>query len=105
MDVSLLNLSVVGHDIPLVGHLGNKKTRDRIIQHFFWPAIFNDISDYCRSCPDCQIGSAKGRVPRAPLISIPPMDEPFQRIALDFVGPLPMTSSVHHETFHKVHCT
>ena len=49
--------------------------------------------EYCRSCPDCQIGSPKGRVPRAPLISIPPMDEPFQRIALDFVGPLPMTDS------------
>jgi hypothetical protein len=32
-------------------------------------------------------------LPRAPLISIPPMDEPFQRIALDFVGPLPMTDS------------
>ena len=83
----------LGHDIPLAGHLGNKKTRDRIMQHFFWPGIFNDISEYCRSCPDCQIGSAKGRVPRAPLISIPPMDEPFQCIALDFVGPLPMTDS------------
>ena len=83
----------LGHDIPLAGHLGNKKTRDRIMQHFFWPGIFNDISEYCRSCPDCQIGSAKGRVPRAPLISIPPMDEPFQRIALDCVGPLPMTDS------------
>jgi hypothetical protein len=83
----------LGHDIPLAGHLGNKKTRDRIMQHCFWPGIFNDISEYCRSCPDCQIGSAKGRVPRSPLISIPPMDEPFQRIALDFVGPLPMTDS------------
>jgi hypothetical protein len=34
----------LGHDIPLAGHLGNKKTRDRIMQHFFWPGIFNDIS-------------------------------------------------------------
>ncbi|CAC5422529.1 unnamed protein product [Mytilus coruscus] len=33
------------------------------------------------------------RVPRAPLISIPPIDEPFQRIALDLIGPLPMTDS------------
>jgi hypothetical protein len=36
----------LGHDIPLAGHLGNKKTRDRIMQHFFWPGIFNDISEY-----------------------------------------------------------
>ena len=83
----------LGHDIPLASHLGNKKTRDRIMQHFFWPGIFNDISEYCRSCPDCQMGTAKGRVIRAPLISIPPIDEPFQRIALDFVGPLPLTES------------
>lgn len=83
----------LGHDIPLAGHLGNKKTRDRIMQHFFWPGIFNEVAEYCRSCPDCQMGTAKGRVPRAPLISIPPIDEPFQRIALDFVGPLPMTDS------------
>jgi hypothetical protein len=25
----------LGHGIPLAGHLGNKKTRDRIMQHFF----------------------------------------------------------------------
>jgi hypothetical protein len=34
----------LGRDIPLTGHLGNKKTRDRIMQHFFWPGIFNDIN-------------------------------------------------------------
>ncbi|CAC5388230.1 unnamed protein product [Mytilus coruscus] len=83
----------LGHDKPLAGHLGNKKTRDRIMQHFLWPGIFNDIVEYYTSCPDCQIGTSKGRVPRAPLISIPPTDEPFQRIALDFIGPLPMTDS------------
>ncbi|CAC5399247.1 unnamed protein product [Mytilus coruscus] len=63
------------------------------MQHFFWSGIFNDIAEYCRSCPDCQIGTSKGRVPKAPLLSIPPMDEPFQRIALDFIGPLPMIDS------------
>lgn len=83
----------LGHDIPLAGHLGNNKTRDRIIQQFFWPGIFNDIAEYCRSCPDCQIGTSKGKVPITPLISIPPIDEPFERIALDFIGPLPMTDS------------
>ncbi|CAC5417984.1 unnamed protein product [Mytilus coruscus] len=48
----------LGHDIPLAGHLGNKKTKVRIMQHFFWPGIFNDIAEYCRSCPDCQIGTS-----------------------------------------------
>ena len=83
----------LGHDILLAGHLGNKKTRDRIMQHFFWPGIFNDIAECGRSCPECQMGTAKGRVPRAPLVSIPPIDEPFQHIALDFVGPLPLSEN------------
>jgi hypothetical protein len=83
----------LGHDILLAGHLGNKQTRDRIMQHFFWPGIFNGIAEYCRSCPECQLGTAKGRVLRAPLVSTPPIDKPFQRIALDFVGPLPLSEN------------
>jgi hypothetical protein len=39
------------------------------------------------------MGTAKGRVHRAPLVSIPPRDDPFQRIALDFVGPLPLSEN------------
>lgn len=83
----------MAHDIPMSGHMGVKKTRNRILQHFFWPGIFSDTSKYCRSCPECQKGTAKGRVKKVPLVSIPTIDEPFQRIALDFVGPLPLTES------------
>lgn len=83
----------LGHDILVAGHLGNRKTRDRIMQHFFWPGIFNDIAEYFSSCPECQMATAKGRVPRAPVASIPPIDEPFQRITLDFVGPMPLSES------------
>ena len=34
---------------------------------------------------------AKGRVRRANLIPVPPITEPFQRIAIDIVGPLNRT--------------
>lgn len=49
----------LAHDIPLSGHIGVKKTRNRILQHFFWPGMFSDTSKYCRSCPECQKGTAK----------------------------------------------
>ena len=49
----------MAHDIPLSGHMGVKKTRSRILQHFFWPGIFSDVARYCRSCPECQKGTAK----------------------------------------------
>lgn len=81
----------MAHNIPLAGHLGNKKTRERILQNFFWPGIFIDVARYCRSCPECQRSTSKTKVPKVPLVSIPPMDEPFRRVAIDIVGPLPMT--------------
>ena len=81
----------LGHDIPMAGHLGMKKTRDRIMRHFFWPGIFDDTKKYCRSCPKCQKGTSKTKVSKVPLVQIPRIDEPFQRIAMDMVGPLPRT--------------
>ena len=83
----------LGHDLLLAGHLGTKKTRDMIMRHFVWPGMFTDISEYCRSCPECQKGMQTGRITRAPLISIPPIEKPFQRIVFDFVGPLPLTNN------------
>ena len=58
---------------PFGGHLGNKKTRDRILNHFYWRGIFPDVSKFCRTCGKCQTCIPKGRVPKAPLIPIQPM--------------------------------
>lgn len=84
----ILSLS---HDIPLAGHMGIKKTRERILRNFFWPGIFEDTKKYCQSCPKCQKGTSKSRVSKVPLVKIPSVDYPFQRVAIDMVGPLPKT--------------
>ncbi|MEW8544650.1 MAG: reverse transcriptase domain-containing protein, partial [Candidatus Thiodiazotropha sp.] len=84
-------LMQVAHDIPFGGHMGNRKTRNRLLQNFFWPGIFKDVAEYCRSCPQCQRSVAKGKARKANLISIPPICEPFARVAIDIVGPLNRT--------------
>ncbi|CAI9725178.1 Hypothetical predicted protein [Octopus vulgaris] len=38
------------YDIPLAGHLGVRKTKYRILQHFYWPSLSSDIASYCRTC-------------------------------------------------------
>jgi len=78
----------LAHDIPASGHLGNKKTHERVLQYFFWPGIFTDVANYCRSCGECQKTGSKGRVVN---LHIPPMVEPFCRVAADVVGPLSLT--------------
>ncbi|XP_068111085.1 uncharacterized protein [Hyperolius riggenbachi] len=80
------------HDIPLAGHLGIHKTFDRIQRHFYWPGVRSDVTNYCRSCAVCQ-KVKKGRTCRAPLCPLPVIGEPFQRVAVDIIGPLPIPSS------------
>ena len=80
------------HDIPLSGHLGKKKTTTRLLQRFYWPTIHRDVAEYCRTCSVCQKTSRrKGH--RAPMIPLPIIEEPFSRIAMDIVGPVPKSRS------------
>ena len=88
-------LMQIAHDVPLGGHMGNRKTRNRLLQNFFWPGMFKDIAEYCRSCPQCQRSVAKGKAKKAKLISIPPICEPFERVGIDIVGPLNRTKRGH----------
>ena len=78
----------MAHSIPLAGHLGKKKTTDRVLQRFYWPTMYRDIAEWCRTCDSCQKISNRG-VNRVPLIPLPIISQPFKRIAMDIVGPLP----------------
>ena len=85
----------IAHDSPMAGHLGVRKTHDRICNHFWWPTLRNDVSEYCRSCHTCQIVCRPiyQKIPVASLNPIPAFDEPFSWVIVDCVGPLPKTKS------------
>ncbi|XP_075775938.1 uncharacterized protein LOC142826874 [Pelodiscus sinensis] len=84
----------MAHDNPWAGHLGIEKTQQRVIQRFYWPGVYQDVKNFCRSCPQCQ-RTAEARVPRAALVPMPLVSEPFERIGLDLVGPLERTRRGH----------
>ena len=86
----------VAHDSIFGGHLGVKKTKDRIQTNFYWPRIHNDVSGFCRSCDVCQKTVDKGTVARAPLGEMPLIDKPFKRVAADLVGPITPASERGH---------
>ena len=80
------------HKVPIAGHLGKHKTAKRILRRFYWPNLYKDVEDFCRSCQVCQKFS-KHKVVKAPLIPLPVVTEPFRRVAMDTMGPLPRTKS------------
>lgn len=87
---------MLAHDHSFSGHLGVTKTYHRILSHFFWPGLRSDVVKYCRSCHICQtVGKPNQLISPAPLCPIPVIGEPFERVVLDCVGPLPRTKSGH----------
>jgi len=72
----------LAHDIPLSGHLGQDKTRNRLLSHYFWPRIYFDVKQYCTTCSQCQLTSMKFKSDRAKLIPIPVIGQPFRKIGI-----------------------
>ena len=72
----------------MAGHLGRDKTTKRITKNFYWPSVFRDVAEYCQRCPECQ-KTGKGSQHKVLLVPLPVIKEPFERIAMDIVGPLP----------------
>jgi len=86
----------MAHDAVMSGHQGQKKTNDRICREFWLPGFGIDVTRFCRSCDICQRTIAKGRVPCVPLRKMPIIDTPFERVAVDLVGPIfPATKRGH----------
>ena len=82
----------LAHDVPLGGHLGKEKTGRRLLRRFYWPTLLKDVAEFCRGCPTCQ-RSTQGKIKRAPLVPLPIKTEPFTRVAMDIIGPLPRSRS------------
>ena len=78
----------LAHESILAGHQGTSRTYDRVSSQFFWPGMYRDIKDFCKSCDICQRTTAKGNVTKAPLGKVPLIDQPFKRVAMDIVGPI-----------------
>ena len=76
------DLLVIAHSIPLSGHLGTDKTRNRLLAHYFWPNIYRDVQRFCATCPECQKTGRKLKHEKAALKPIPAVGVPFKRLEL-----------------------
>ena len=84
------------HDSIMDGHLSIRKTIEKIFNNFYWPTIHTDVSRFGRSCNICQRTMRKGSVSRTPLQNMPLVDQPFEVVAVDLIGPIHPTSEERH---------
>jgi len=76
------------------GHFAGRITAEKILQvGYYWPTLFKDAHDYCRSCDVCQAYAQRFTV-SGPLHPIPLLG-PFEKWGINLMGPLPMTRRGH----------
>ena len=79
------------HDAPTAGHLGVAKTIARVARHYYWPGMFREITRYVRQCRTCLAHKPEQRRP-AGLLHPTAVNQPWQHVTIDLVGPLPRSS-------------
>ena len=79
------------HDAPTGGHLGVSKVLDKAHQRFYWVGQRHDIEEWCRSCTVCGAQKSPMKHRRAPMEVDTQTSKPMQRVAMDILGPLPLT--------------
>jgi hypothetical protein len=76
------------HDGPCGGHFADKRTTHKILRMgYYWPSLFKDAKKYVKACDSYQrVGQPNHRyeMPLNPQVVL----EPFERWALDFIGPI-----------------
>ncbi|KAI2652404.1 Retrovirus-related Pol polyprotein [Labeo rohita] len=82
------------HSHPLAGHLGAHNTTQRIRDRFHWLGLEAEVNRFCEACPTCQRTSPQ-KPPPSPLIPLPIIEVPFERIGMDLVGQLPKSARGH----------
>ncbi|UYV78997.1 hypothetical protein LAZ67_17000580, partial [Cordylochernes scorpioides] len=75
------------------GHLGVARTMYQIKSKYFWLSMLKDVSEFVKTCHLCQSTKGSNQLPSGLLQPIPPANFPFERIGIDFVGPLPSTKN------------
>src|SRR2546423_5634881 len=76
------------HNHKMGGHFGIDATYNKIAERYYWKGMYEDTKEYVKFCDNCQRRGQKGEKSYLNPIEV---GEPFERIGIDFIGPLEKT--------------
>ena len=77
---------VLAHD--QFGHRGKNKVAQDLARLFYWPSLWRDVAEHCRTCKICQEFN-KSKPRHNPMVEREVITIPSERVCIDIVGPLP----------------
>jgi hypothetical protein len=75
------------HDVPAAGHLGMKKSYQRLVCRFYWPTMHKDLDNYIRYCPECSRHKPPSRRHKEPLGDRELPNGPWETVHMDIWSP------------------
>jgi len=69
-------------------HIGRERLYDTLKQKYYFPQMYTSVIEYVAACDNCQRTKSSPHLRKAPLSPLP-IVEPFGRVHIDHVGPLP----------------
>ncbi|CAG2220722.1 unnamed protein product [Mytilus edulis] len=84
------DILVMSHNTPYSGHMGVKKTIEKMKTVFTWYKMSQDITEHIQNCTICNKIKGTGKKPKAPLMDYR-VGYPLDRIGIDIIGPLTLT--------------
>ncbi|MCO5575102.1 hypothetical protein L7F22_028899 [Adiantum nelumboides] len=73
------------HDCKLAGHGGQKRSFDQLHKHYFWPKMQDEVIEYVRTCPTCQLVKAQRIKPAGLLKTMSVPSCPWDMVSMDFI--------------------
>ncbi|GBM98543.1 hypothetical protein AVEN_30140-1, partial [Araneus ventricosus] len=91
------NVMKLEHESVFGGHMGARKTKERIRYNFYWPNMSNDIADFVRTCMGCQLRRKDKISDRTPITPVARPELPFETVNIDLIGPIEPASGRGHK--------
>ena len=80
------------HEDLTGGHFGMARTLATVWNRYYWEGMAQDVENWVKSCKLCNTRKSPRNAQRAPLMPIP-VEGPWDRLAVDAIGPLPVTNN------------
>lgn len=81
------------HDSPIGGHSGVLRTRKRLAQLFYWPAMQRSIREYVAACDIFQRAKSASLAPAGLLQPLPIPHQVWEDLSMDLIDGLPHSNS------------
>jgi hypothetical protein len=78
------------HDSLIGGHLGIKKTYEKLAHKYYWKGLYNDVKMWISTCVDCSMKKGVQNKKVGNILDVPAR-KPWEIMGMDIIGPLPIT--------------